>query len=122
MNANLTMYVLLFDEDYAVTSWATSACGAVRHHFDEVDMYCPPSSDIDTEETPVSVLSIPPALEDSLAEEFEDMESDAMAQAILRLVDKNPEITKSTVKFSYKSGDLRVSLVKPTSLFVTDDA
>ena len=122
MNANVTMHILLFDEDYAVTSSATGACGAVQHHFDEMDMYCPPSSDINTEETPVTVFSIPPALEDSLADEFEDMESDAMAKAILRVAAKHPEITKATVNFSYMSGDLRVSPVEPTLLFVTDDA
>ena len=38
MNANVTMHVLLLDEDYAVTSWATGACDAVQHHFDELDM------------------------------------------------------------------------------------
>ena len=126
MNANARMHILLMDEDYAATSWATNACEAVQHHYDELDMYCPPSSEIDTEEALVTVFSIPPALEDRLADEFEEMESDAMAEAILRLVAKHPEITKATVKFSYKSGDLQVFPVEPTPaqhpLFVTDDA
>ena len=114
MNANVRMHVLLIEEDYAVTSWATDPCGAIQHHFDEMDMYCPPSSEIDTEETPVVVFLIPPALEDNLSDEFEDMESDAKAEAIIRLAEKHPEITKATVKFSYKSGVLRVSPVAPT--------
>ena len=123
MSENATMHVLLFDEDYAVTSWATSACGAVQHHFDEMDMYSPPSSDIDLDETPVTVFSIPSELEDRLVDEFEDIESDALAEAILRLAEKHPEITKETVRFSYESGKLRVPPpVEPMPLFVTDDA
>ena len=106
MNASETMHVLLFDEDYAVTSWATDACGAVESHFADLDLYCSPSSDIDTEERLVTVYSIPLVLEDSLVENFEHMESDAVAKATLRLDEKHPEITKATVKFSYKSGEL----------------
>ena len=122
MNANVTIHVLLLEEDYAVTSWATDGCEAVQHHFDEMDMYCSPSSDLDTEETPVTVFSIPPAIEDSLADEFEAMESGALAEAILRLAAKHSEITKATVKFSYKSGDLECRRSEAMPLFMTDDA
>jgi hypothetical protein len=121
MNDNLTLHVLLLEEDYAVTSWGSGPCGAVQRHFDEMDMFCSPSSDYDTEEACVTVFSIPRALEDDLAGEFEDMESDALADAILRLAEKHPEITKAAVKFAYESGDLRVSPVEPMILFMTDD-
>jgi len=67
------------------------------------------------------VFSIPQALDDRLAEEFEDLESDALAETILILAEKHPEFTEETVKFCYKSGALQVSLTEPVSLFVTDD-
>ncbi len=67
------------------------------------------------------MFSIPQALENRLAEEFEDLGSDALAETILRLAEKHPEIAKKSVKFCHKSGEFQVSLIEPMSLFVTND-
>ena len=115
MNTNSAsiLYVLLLEEDYAVTSHGSDPCDAVRQHFDELDMYGSPPSDYSAEEATVVVFSIPQAIEDELFDEFEDMESDERAEAILRIAAKHPEITRTEVKFAYESGDLRVSKSVP---------
>ena len=109
MNDNTSLHVLLLDDDYAVTSWATSASMAVQHHFNTMDAYCPPSSDFEEEETSVKVFSIPRELEDDLTGEIEDLDGDDLAETVLELANKHPNIRRETVNFSYKNGDLCVS-------------
>ena len=121
MTSELTLNVVFFDEDYAVTSWASSPCRAVEAYYAEIDMYCSPPSDYDSEETPVTIFSIPQSLEEKLAAEFEDIGSDALAQEILRLAQTHPEIAKSEAKVAYVSGEARVQPIEPMTLFGTDD-
>lgn len=120
MKASQSLYVLLIEEDYAVTSRGSDACDAVRSHYEEMDMYCSPPPDFTTEESSITLFSIPQAIEDDLPDDFEDMDSEERAEAILRHAAQHPEITKVQVKIAYDSGDLRVSQVEPMTLFVAD--
>lgn len=122
MNANETLHVLLLDDDCAVTSVATDPRDAVERHFAEMDAYCQPSDDFDSEETLVTVFSIPPVLEQGHTEEFDDMESEALADAIQRLAEKHPEIVTETVGLSYNSGERKVSPIGFKPQFGKEDA
>ena len=112
MDAKETLHVLLLDKDNAVTSVATDACEAVEQHFRTLDDYCPPANDFNVEETSVTVFSIPRALEHRLVEDVDDMDNEALADAIQRLAEEDPEISREMVSFSYRSGELKVSPVE----------
>lgn len=121
MNASQSLHILLIEDDYAVTSRGSGACDAARGHYESMDMYCPPPPDFTTEESSITVFSIPQEIEDELPDDLEDMDSKERAEAIVCHAAEHPEITKTQVKIAYDSGDLRVSQVKPMNLFVADD-
>jgi hypothetical protein len=102
------LYVLLIEDDYAVLSSGTNARDAVDRHYGEMDMYCSPPDDLNTEKSHVTVFSIPVELEDRLGADLEKMDSDQMAHAILDYARERPPITMTQVTMFYKSGVLKV--------------
>lgn len=116
MSASLTLHVLLLEDDYAVLSSGSDPRHAIQRHFNELDMFCSPPSNYTTEESGVSVFSVPEAIEDAVAGDLEELETDERAEVIQRLAGMHPEITRTEMEFAYESGELRVSQVEPITL------
>ena len=107
MTDNSKLYLMLHqDGNYGDLVGGISPAAAVEAHYDEMDAWCAPSPDADIrEEFTAWLYEVPRALEDSVRERFEDLDSEEFPEELRLFTAENPHIAAVEVNVLYTAAE-----------------